>query len=134
MAGQRAARRDDTVDGVDIHIVLVPSPTGTVPTPLPHRFAGRLTEELSDDVRVNDRAAATVDSVAPNDPRHTPTPPGTSFQRAPANRGTVASGSDSVRINRRKAARQGDRVRTCNDPRDAETAAITSGARTVLIG
>lgn len=134
MAGQPAARRGDTVVGIDIHVVLVPSPTGAVPTPLPHPFSGRLTEELSRDVRIQNQPAATVGSVAPNRPRHVPTPPGTSFQRPPSNRGTVAQGSGSVLVNGRKAARAGDRVRTCNDPKDAETAAITSGFTKVLIG
>jgi uncharacterized Zn-binding protein involved in type VI secretion len=134
MPGQPAARKDDPVAGVDIHIVLVPSPSGTTPTPLPHKFSGKLTEQLSDDVHIDGRKAATVGSVAPNDPKHTPTPPGTSFQRPPSNRGTVSAGSGSVLINGRKAARAGDAVRTCNDPVDSDTATITAGSDKVLIG
>jgi uncharacterized Zn-binding protein involved in type VI secretion len=134
MAGLPAAHEGDTVTGVDVHVVMVPSPSGTVPTPLPHPFSGRLTEKLSDDVRIENQPAATVDSVAPNKPKHVPTPPGTSFQRQPSNRGTVTGGSGSVLVNSRKAARAGDKVRSCNDPRDAETSAITSGSAKVLIG
>ena len=100
--------------------MLVPSPTGTVPTPLPHPFSGKLTEELPDDVRIERPPAATVGSVATNDPAHTPTPPGTTFQRPPSNRGTVSDGSGSVLINGKKAARAGDPVRTCNDPTDLD--------------
>jgi uncharacterized Zn-binding protein involved in type VI secretion len=134
MAGQPAARQDDQVVGVDIHVVLVPSPSGTTPTPLPHRFSGKLTGRLSRDVRIDGRRAAMVDSVAPNDPPHTPTPPGTSFQRPPSNRGTVSKGSGSVLIDGRRAARLGDPVRTCNDPTDRDAAAITTGSTKVLIG
>jgi uncharacterized Zn-binding protein involved in type VI secretion len=61
-------------------------------------------------------------------------PPGTSFARQPSNRGKVSQGSASVRINGKAAARLGDKVRTCNDPRDLETSAITSGSGTVTIG
>jgi uncharacterized Zn-binding protein involved in type VI secretion len=134
MAGTGAARRDDQVTGVDTHIVLVPSATGTVPTPLPHPFAGKLSNSLSGDVKIEDRDAATVDSVAPNKPKHVPTPPGTSFQRTPANRGTVSGGSGTVLINGKKAARVGDPVRTCNDPADRDAGSIASGSGTVLIG
>lgn len=67
-------------------------------------------------------------------PPHIPVPPGTSFVRAPSNRGTVSAGSSSVTINGKAAARIGDPVRTCNDPRDLDAAKITSGARTVTIG
>ncbi|MFI7124741.1 PAAR domain-containing protein [Nonomuraea sp. NPDC050153] len=134
MAASGAARRDDQVTGVDSHIVLVPSASGTVPTPLPHPFAGKLGDALSGDVQIEGRDAATVGSVAPNQPKHVPTPPGTSFQRTPANRGTVAGGSDTVLINGRKAARIGDPVRTCNDPADRNAGTIVSGSGTVLIG
>jgi uncharacterized Zn-binding protein involved in type VI secretion len=134
MPGQPAGHQDDQVIGVDIHVVLVPSPTGSTPTPLPHPFSGKLTGRLSKDVRIQDRPAAMVDSVAPNDPAHTPTPPGTAFQRPPSNRGTVSRGSGSVLINGRNAARLGDPVRTCNDPTDRDAAAITSGSTKVLIG
>jgi uncharacterized Zn-binding protein involved in type VI secretion len=134
MPGQPAAARDDQVVGVDTHVVLVPSPTGTAPMPLPHPFSGKLTDELTDDVRIEDRPAATVDSVAPNKPQHVPTPPGTSFQRQPSNRGTVSDGSGSVLIGNRKAARLGDPVRTCNDPTDTDAAKIVSGSTKVLIG
>jgi uncharacterized Zn-binding protein involved in type VI secretion len=134
MPGQPAASRDDQVTGIDIHVVMVPSPSGTVPTPLPHPFAGKLTQELADDVRIEGRPAATVGSVAPNDPTHTPTPPGTTFQRPPSNRGTVSGGSGSVLVNGKKAARAGDPVRTCNDPTDQDTGRIVGGSTKVLIG
>ena len=132
--GQPAARQGDPVVGVDTHIVLVPSGTATVPTPLPHRFSGTLTGELSSDVLIDGMPAATAGSVAQNQPPHVPTPPGTAFQSPPANRGTVETGSATVMINGRAAARAGDPVRTCNDPADLPVSAIGAGSASVLIG
>jgi len=129
-----AARRTDPVVATDIHIVNVPSPTGVVPTPLPHPFSGRLLTDVSTDVLINKLGAATVDSVAINQPPHLPTPPGTSFLRPPSNRGTVQIGSLTVRINGKAAARVGDPVRTCNDPTDLPVGSIVDGSRDVQIG
>jgi uncharacterized Zn-binding protein involved in type VI secretion len=134
MPGLPAAHRNDQVTGIDTHVVMVPSPSGSVPTPLPHPFSGKLAEQLSSDVLIEGERAATVGSVAPNRPVHVPTPPGTSFQRTPSNRGTVSDGSRSVLINGKKAARLGDPVRTCNDPTDRDAARILSGSTKVLIG
>jgi len=131
--GQPAARKDDQVTGLDVHIVVVPGPT-PVPTPLPHLFSGRITGETVASVLIEGAPAATVDSVATNSPPHVPTPPGTSFQKPPANKGSVSRGSTSVTIGGKAAARLGDPVRTCNDPADADTSAIAAGAATVLIG
>jgi len=129
-----AARQNDPVQGVDTHIVLVPSPGGPVPTPLPHQFSGRLTDGLSTDVLINGLPAATVGSVARNLPPHLPTPPGTSFSKPPTNQGTVQVGSLQVLINGKQAARMGDQVMSCNDPVDAPTATITGGSQDVSIG
>lgn len=125
-----AAKEGDTVVGLDIHVVMVPAPPGPpVPTPLPHPFSGPLDKELSSDVTIEGSAAATVDSVATNNPKHTPTPPGVSFQTPPENKGTVTSGSATVKINGKAAARIGDPVQTCEG-----TGSITTGAATVTIG
>jgi uncharacterized Zn-binding protein involved in type VI secretion len=129
-----AARMTDSVVGIDTHIVNVPSPTGTVPTPLPHPFSGRLQTDVSTDVIIEGQGAATVGSVAVNQPPHLPTPPGASFVRPPSNRGTVQTGSATVQINGKGAARLGDPVRTCNDPTDLPVSSIVSGALQVLIG
>jgi uncharacterized Zn-binding protein involved in type VI secretion len=129
-----AARSTDPVIATDTHVVAVPSPTGTVPTPLPHPFSGTLQIDVSTDVLVNGLGAATVGSVAVNQPPHVPTPPGTSFLRPPSNRGTVQSGSASVLVNGRQAARLGDPVRTCNDPVDLPVGSVTGGSADVQIG
>jgi uncharacterized Zn-binding protein involved in type VI secretion len=131
--GQPAAKEQDQVTGIDVHIVLVPSPSGSVPTPLPHPFSGKLDQELSSDVKIEDKFAATVGSVATNQPAHTPTPPGVSFQTPPDNRGTVTMGSTTVLINGKGAARTGDPVDSCDDvgnPADSQIIAFS----TVLIG
>jgi uncharacterized Zn-binding protein involved in type VI secretion len=129
-----AARKTDPVVAIDTHIVNVPAPTGTVPTPLPHPFSGKLQDNLSSDVKINGLAAATVGSVAVNQPSHLPTPPGVSFVTPPSNRGTVDIGSATVHINGKDAARVGDLVRTCNDPTDLPVGSIVSGSPDVTIG
>lgn len=130
---QPAARQGDPVTGTDMHIVLVPSPSGAVPTPIPLPFAGKLTSGVSANVLVNGLPAATVDSIAQNLPPHMP-PPGTSFSKPPANLGMVILGSITVLVNGKGMARVGDQVKTCNDPVDAPTAAITAGSTNVLVG
>jgi uncharacterized Zn-binding protein involved in type VI secretion len=133
--GASAARLTDKVIGADTHIVMVPAPSGSVPTPLPgHPFSGTLTSGASSDVLIDGLAAAVVGTVATNSPKHVPVPPGTSFARQPTNKGKVSQGSSSVKFNGKAAARVGDKVRTCNDPRDLETSTITSGSGTVTIG
>ena len=132
--GSPAAKQNDIVVGVDVHIVLVPSPPGSpVPTPLPHPFSGPLDRELSSDVSIEGSAAATKGSVATNQPPHVPTPPGTSFQTPPDNEGTVAIGSATVNINGKPAARIGDLVDTCNDVGAPPSSTIV-GSSTVFIG
>lgn len=129
-----AARQTDPVLATDTHVVAVPAPTGSVPTPLPHPFSGTLQTSVSGDVLINGLGAATVGSVAVNQPPHIPTPPGVSFLRPPSNRGTVQLGSATVQINGQAAARLGDPVRTCNDPVDLPVGTITGGSLDVQIG
>jgi uncharacterized Zn-binding protein involved in type VI secretion len=134
--GQPAARLGDQVTGIDVHVVIVviiPFLV-TFPVPLPHPFSGTITSGTVGSVLIEGAAAATVDSVATNKPKHVPTPPGSSFQKPPANQGRVSHGSKTVTIGGRPAARLDDLVRTCNDPVDRDTSKITSGARTVTIG
>ena len=131
--GAPAAKQGDQVIAVDTHIVMVPSGPAMVPTPLPHPFVGMLSGGLSSDVKIMGKPAATVDSTADNSPAHVPTPPGTSFQKPPANKGTVMVGSATVKINNKAAARMGDPVKTCNDPQDLPVGKIIA-VGTVLIG
>jgi uncharacterized Zn-binding protein involved in type VI secretion len=131
--GKPAAKQGDQIMALDTHIVLVPSPSGAIPTPLPHPFAGVINGSLSSDVKIMGMPAATVGSTADNMPPHLPTSPGTAFQRPPANKATIKLGSTTVKINGKQAARAGDIADTCNDPADLPTGQVLA-VSTVLIG
>lgn len=131
--GQPAAKQGDQIFATDTHIVLVPSVSGSVPTPLPHLFSGLINGNTSGTVRVMGRAAAVVGSTADNSPPHLPTPPGVAFQKPPTNRATIQRGSLTVRINGKSAARNNDPAMTCNDPVDAPVGMVMA-VGTVLIG
>ena len=100
---------------------------------MPHPFTGIINGELSPNVKIMGMPAATVGSTADNTPPHIPTPPGTAFQRPPANKGTIVRGSQTVNINGKSAARNGDVATTCNDPVDVPAGTVI-GVGTVLIG
>lgn len=127
--GMPAAKQDDQIVALDTHIVIVPG-VGPVPVPLP--FTGKLNGGLSSDVKVMGKPAATVDSTADNSPAHV-APPGTSFQKKPANKGTVKMGSATVKINGKAAARSGDVAETCNDPLDLPIGQVMATG-TVMVG
>ena len=112
--GQPAAKQGDRIVGVDTHIVMIPSPGGPIPTPLPHPFMGMLDGDLSSDVKIAGMAAATEGSTATNTPSHIPQ--GGPFQSPPKNQGKILRGSGTVFINGKAAARMGDTAETCNDP------------------
>src|SRR5690242_18043511 len=112
--GQPAAKYGDQVIATDTHIVMIPSPGGPVPTPLPSPFTGIIEENVSTNVMIGGRPAATMGSIAINTPPHIPE--GGPFQVPPTNQGEIVAGSATVRINKKPAARNGDRVLTCNDP------------------
>ncbi|MEU6535393.1 PAAR domain-containing protein [Streptomyces sp. NPDC047000] len=131
--GQFAAKQGDLVTAVDIHIVMVPGPTGPVPTPLPHPFNGVIGEGLSGDVTIMGKPAAVAGSTAANSPAHLPAAPGTSFQRQPSNEAVLKGGSTTVKINGKPAIRAGDRATTCNDPQDLPNGTVVATG-TVTIG
>jgi uncharacterized Zn-binding protein involved in type VI secretion len=131
--GPPAAKQGDQINAIEIHIVLVPSITGSVPTPLPHPFAGIIDGGLSSNVKIMGLPAATVDSTATNNPPHIPMPPGVSFQVPPSNRATIIRGSATVFINGKSAARMGDTAKTCNDPVDLPVGTVVASG-TVFIG
>jgi uncharacterized Zn-binding protein involved in type VI secretion len=129
--GQPAAKQGDQIVGVDTHIVMIPSPGGPVPTPLPHPFSGIIDGSLSNDVKIMGMQAATLNSTATNTPPHIPQ--GGPFQVPPSNRGTIIMGSSTVLINGKGAARNGDTANTCNDPADMPVGTVIA-VGTVLIG
>jgi uncharacterized Zn-binding protein involved in type VI secretion len=129
--GQPAAKQGDQIVGVDTHIIMIPSPGGPVPTPLPHPFSGIIDGSLSSDVKIMGMPAATLNSTATNAPPHIPQ--GGPFQAPPSNRGQIILGSATVLINGKGAARNGDTANTCNDPADMPVGTVVA-VGTVLIG
>jgi uncharacterized Zn-binding protein involved in type VI secretion len=129
--GQPAAKQGDQVTAVDIHIIMIPSPGGPVPTPLPHPFSGILDGNLSSNVKVMGMPAATQGSTADNTPPHIPQ--GGPFQKPPTNKGQIMMGSATVMINGKPAARNGDQALTCNDPADLPVGTVIA-VGTVMIG
>ena len=130
--GQPAAKQGDRITATDTHIVLVPSASGTTPVPMPFPFKGIINGNLSSDVLFDKQPAATKDSTAQNTPSHIPR--GGSFQRPPTNQGRINSGSSTVFINGKPAARAGDQAFTCNDPQDQLIGVVVVGRSTILIG
>jgi uncharacterized Zn-binding protein involved in type VI secretion len=128
-----AAKQGDQIIAIDTHIVLVPVGAAQIPIALPHPFQGTIDGALSSNVKIMGVPAATVGSTATNMVAHFPTPPGTLFQKAPTNKGTIKRGSSSVNINGAAAARHGDVAETCNDPADAPVGTV-SAIGSVLIG
>ena len=129
--GQPGAKQGDHVIAVDTHIVMIPSPGGPVPTPLPSPFAGVIMGGLSSNVKIMGMPAATLGSTADNLPPHIPA--GGPFQKPPTNKGTIMIGSPTVMINGKPAARNGDTAMTCNDPVDAPIGKVIA-VGTVMIG
>lgn len=129
--GMPAAKQGDTVVATDIHIIMIPSPGGPVPTPLPHPFNGIISGNLSPNVKIMGMAAAIVGSTATNTPPHIPQ--GGPFQKPPSNQATIQMGSPTVMINGKMAARNGDVALTCNDPVDLPIGTVTATG-TVFIG
>src|SRR5688500_13035250 len=99
--GQPAAKQGDQVTATDTHLIQPPGPTS--PVSVPHSFAGILDGGLSSDVNIMGKPAATVDSTATNTPPHIPQ--GGSFVKPPTDRATVQTGSATVKINGKMAAR-----------------------------
>lgn len=126
-----AAKQGDKVMATDIHIQMVPSPGGPVPTPLPSPFVGTIDGALSSDVQIEGKDAAVVGSTATNSPSHIPT--AGPFQKPPSNKATIQQGSITVQINGKAAARMGDPAMTCNDPADLPAGTVIASG-TILIG
>jgi uncharacterized Zn-binding protein involved in type VI secretion len=129
--GKPAAKKGDQIVATDTHIIMIPTPGGPVPTPLPHPFTGQLDGELSSDVNIEGQPAAVVGSTATNMPSHIPQ--GGPFQSPPANKGKIILGSTTVMINGKQAARMGDTANTCNDPSDLPVGQVIAQSK-VLIG
>jgi uncharacterized Zn-binding protein involved in type VI secretion len=111
--GMPAAKKGDWVVAPkgDLHWI---QPPGDVPPVLtPHPFAGIINGNLSPDVNIMGLPAATQNSTAVNTPPHVPI--GGTFVKPPSNQATITTGSKTVKINGKPAARGGDTAATCND-------------------
>jgi uncharacterized Zn-binding protein involved in type VI secretion len=129
--GQPAAKMGDTVTATDTHIIMVPSPGGPVPTPTPLPFNGQIVSQCSQTVLIGGQPAAVIGSMAQNQPPHIP--PGGPFQVPPTNQATIITGSPTVLIDGKPAARNGDTATTCNDPAPLPVGTVVA-VGTVLIG
>ncbi len=129
--GQPAAKQGDQILATDTHIVMIPSPGGPVPTPLPHPFTGQINDALSSDVNIDGQPAAVQGSKAANMPAHIPQ--GGPFQSPPSNQAEIMMGSATVLINGKPAARNGDTAMTCNDPADLPVGTVLA-VGSVMIG
>jgi uncharacterized Zn-binding protein involved in type VI secretion len=129
--GQPAAKMGDQVTATDTHIIMVPSPGGPVPTPTPMPFTGQITSQCSQTVFIGGQPAAVVGSMAMNQPPHIPA--GGPFQVPPTNQATIITGSPTVMIDKKPAARNGDTATTCNDPAPLPAGTVVA-VGTVLIG
>lgn len=129
--GQPGAKQGDKITATDTHIEMVPAPGGPVPTPTQLKFNGIIQGNLSSDVRIMGKPAATRDSTADNTPPHIPQKG--PFQTQPSDRGKIITGSATVMINGKPAARDGDQALTCNDPTDLPVGTVVATG-TVIIG
>ena len=130
--GQPAASGASMVMAIDTHIVMIPSPGGPIPTPLPSPFQGQLNSGLVPTVKIAGQPAAVVGSGADNVPPHIPA--GGPVQAPPSNKATIQQGSTSVKFGGKFAARNLDPVVTCDDlsPGAAKGQVIAFG--TVRVG
>ncbi len=116
---------------IDTHIVMIPSPGGPIPTPLPSPFQGQLNSGLVPTVKIAGQPAAVVGSGADNVPAHSGRRPlpGTAVEQ-----GDDPAGSTSVKFGGKFAARNLDPVVTCDDlsPGAAKGQVIAFGA--VMVG
>jgi uncharacterized Zn-binding protein involved in type VI secretion len=128
--GQPAAKQGDTIEGKDIHMVKFPN--GVV-TPVPLDFKGVINGTVSFNVRIMGAPAATVGSIAKNDPEHKKAlSPDQDLPAKPNNEGKIRTGSETVRINGNAAARNGDPATTCRELPGPEAKVVATGS--VLIG
>src|SRR5437773_79102 len=146
----QAAKQGDLVIGVDMHMVMVPTPTGPIKVPMPHLFTGVVFDPLGmaiaaasvgfgvgGGVLINGSPVANTGTEVRGF-AHIPTPPGIAFapDDQPDNRGTIVTGSKTVSMGGSSCGRLTSLVSTCNFPLNLPTStcmAVPMGAP-VLIG
>jgi uncharacterized Zn-binding protein involved in type VI secretion len=128
-----AATMGDTVAGTCVHIIMIPSPAGPVPTPIPHPFTGKITGGCETTVLIGNKPAAVIGATVTNTPPHIPQGP--SFgPPPPSNSGSIIKGSLTVLIGGKPAARMGDLSTVCTTSVVPAPAPVIGSAMTVIIG
>lgn len=136
-----AAKFGDPVLGIDLHLVLVPTPAGPVPAPLPHPFIGIVFDPLGAAigagisavfgggglVLINSLPAGNTGTDVKGQP-HLPTPPGVSFapNDIPDFQGTLVTGSKTVSFAGSSAGRLTSLVSSCGFPLNLPTSVCLS--------
>ena len=112
-----AAKHNDMIMGVDIHIVLVPG-TPPVPTPLPHPFVGIVFDPMDyapiigSTVRINGKPAGIAGSAGIAMPPHIPL--GIKFVKPVGNEAEIFMGSSTVISDGEPLSHTGNQVLTCH--------------------
>ena len=94
------AKQFDIIMGVDTHIILIPTPGGPVPTPLPHPFIGIVFDPITfvpivgSSVWANGLPRGQAGTKVKNAVPHIPM--GGPFQKPPTNEGEIQMGSLTV--------------------------------------
>jgi len=95
-----AAKHMDPLVGVDIHIIMIPSPAGPIPTPLPHPYVGMVFDPmdyvpvLGATVYINGLPRGVAGSSGQALPPHIPM--GGPFMKPPSNESEIFMGSATV--------------------------------------
>jgi len=113
------AKHLDPVLGVDIHIILIPTPGGPVPTPLPHPFIGMILDPMDyvpiigSTVLVNGSHRGQAGTAGKCLPPHIPM--GGPFQKPPGNESENFLGSATVLVDGEPFTHLVHPALTCND-------------------
>lgn len=127
--GNPAAVMWDKIIGTDKHIIITSSGASIT---VPLQFNGMIEEKCSTNVLICGKPAAVQGSTGNNIPPHIPT--GGRFGIPPPdNKAEITSGSETVLINNKPAARSGDSAKSCDDTGGGNSM-VNGSASSVLIG
>lgn len=114
-----AAKHFDPLVGVDTHIILIPSPAGPIPTPLPHPYIGMVLDpfdyvpKLGATVYVNGLPRGQAGTNGQALPPHIPM--GGPFAKPPTNESEIFMGSATVLFDGEPQSFLGMPVLSCQD-------------------
>lgn len=129
---KKAAIFGDQLVGIGIKIVKPVVPI-IPPFPAPIPFTGDFKTALTFTVRIQKKAAVVFGSIARSKRPILP-PPGTTFVIPPRNMGVMVGGSSTVKLEKRKAGREGDIGIPETDIPIPTAKVKVKGRRTVFIG